>query len=220
MKKLVVVLMVASATTVALAQEQGRVISSTPIVQQVAVPQQVCGTETYATQSGTSGAGAVVGAIAGGAVGNSIGRGNGRAAATALGLVGGALLGNNIESNNSQPRYQSVERCRNQSYYENRTVGYNVTYQYAGRRYTTQTTYPPGAYVPVQVSPSENYQSNGYGYSGPPAVYSQPGYVVPAAPSVDYSSSYYERQPSYYPPAGLSIEYNSGNPYRSYPYDR
>lgn len=57
---------------------------------------------------GTSGAGAVTGGVIGGVVGNQFGRGNGRAAATALGLVGGALLGNAIEANNNAPRvYES-----------------------------------------------------------------------------------------------------------------
>ncbi|MET0543387.1 MAG: glycine zipper 2TM domain-containing protein [Variovorax sp.] len=62
-----------------------------------------------ATQgSGTTGGGAVAGGVVGGVLGNQIGSGSGRAAATALGIVGGALLGNNIEANNNAPRvYQS-----------------------------------------------------------------------------------------------------------------
>jgi len=57
---------------------------------------------------GTSGAGAVAGGVIGGVAGNQIGHGGGRAAATALGLVGGALLGNAIEANNNAPRvYES-----------------------------------------------------------------------------------------------------------------
>ncbi|MBS0429573.1 MAG: glycine zipper 2TM domain-containing protein [Proteobacteria bacterium] len=57
---------------------------------------------------GTSGGGAVAGGVIGGVVGNQFGRGNGRAAATALGVIGGALLGNTIEAQNNAPRvYQS-----------------------------------------------------------------------------------------------------------------
>jgi outer membrane lipoprotein SlyB len=56
----------------------------------------------------TSGGGAVAGGLVGGVLGNQIGHGSGRAAATALGLVGGALLGNNIEARNNAPRvYES-----------------------------------------------------------------------------------------------------------------
>ncbi|MEJ7687321.1 MAG: glycine zipper 2TM domain-containing protein [Variovorax sp.] len=58
--------------------------------------------------SGTSGGGAVAGGVIGGVVGNQFGSGGGRAAATALGLVGGALLGNSIEANRNGPRaYES-----------------------------------------------------------------------------------------------------------------
>lgn len=57
---------------------------------------------------GSSGAGAIAGGLIGGVVGNQFGHGGGRAAATALGLVGGALLGNTIEANNNAPRaYES-----------------------------------------------------------------------------------------------------------------
>lgn len=55
-----------------------------------------------------SGGGAVAGGLIGGVVGNQFGHGGGRAAATALGIVGGALLGNTVEANANAPRaYQS-----------------------------------------------------------------------------------------------------------------
>jgi len=55
-----------------------------------------------------SGGGALVGALVGGVIGNQFGHGGGRAAATALGAVGGGLAGNAIEANNGAPRvYQS-----------------------------------------------------------------------------------------------------------------
>jgi outer membrane lipoprotein SlyB len=63
---------------------------------------EVLRSETRGT--GTTGGGAV----AGGVVGNQFGPGRGRAAATALGIVGGALLGNTIEAQNNGPRaYES-----------------------------------------------------------------------------------------------------------------
>lgn len=64
--------------------------------------------QTQTNTGPTSGGGAVVGGLVGGVLGNQIGHGSGRAAATALGLVGGALAGNAIEANNRAPRvYQS-----------------------------------------------------------------------------------------------------------------
>ena len=88
MKKIVIFSALAAFAVVASAQEQGRVLSATPIIQQVGVPQQVCGNETVYSGNRTTGAGAVIGAIAGGAVGNTIGKGSGRAAATAIGVLG------------------------------------------------------------------------------------------------------------------------------------
>ena len=104
MKKIVIFSALAAVAVVASAQEQGRVLSATPIIQQVGVPQQVCGNETVYSGNRTTGAGAVIGAIAGGAVGNTIGKGSGRAAATAIGVLGGAVVGNQIEGN-GQPQY-------------------------------------------------------------------------------------------------------------------
>lgn len=183
------------------AQEQGRVLSSTPIVQQVAIPRQVCGTETVYGGSSNSGAGAILGAVAGGALGNTIGGGTGRVAATALGVVGGALVGNRIEGA-GQPRYENVQRCQNETYYENRTVGYNVVYEYAGRRYTTQTSYDPGSWIALDIQPSPGYGNTYSTYRNP--YQAQPGVVqtYPVQPpmytspptTIEYNYNYYQRQ--------------------------
>ncbi len=200
MKKIVVFSAMAAIASMAAAQEQGRVLSSTPIVQQVAVPQQVCGNETVYSGNRTSGGGAVLGAIAGGAVGNSIGKGSGRAAATALGVLGGAVLGNNIEGN-GQPQYQTVQRCNTETYYENRTVGYNVVYEYAGRQYTTRTQYDPGRWIPVSVQPGQTYSTEPAYQQG---VYSQPGVVT---------STYPVQPPTYVTPPVTVIEYGYDRSY-------
>ena len=200
MKKTVLLTLLASAACAATAQEQGRVLSSTPIVQQVAIPRQVCGTDTVYAGAPNSGAGAVMGAIAGGAIGNSIGDDSGRAAATALGVIGGALVGNQIEGA-GQPRYQNVQRCNTETYYENRTVGYNVVYEYAGRQYSTQTSYDPGNWIPVSVQPSPGYgntysTNNAYTYPAQPGVVQTypvqppPAYVSPPV-TIEYN--YYQR---------------------------
>ena len=46
-----------------------------------------------------SGAGAIIGGVLGAVVGNQIGSGGGRALATGIGVVGGAVAGNQIEGN-------------------------------------------------------------------------------------------------------------------------
>ncbi|MEY4121917.1 MAG: hypothetical protein RLZZ457_755 [Pseudomonadota bacterium] len=145
------------------AQEVGKVISSTPIIQQVAVPRQVCNNEQVVTQGQKSGAGAAMGAIAGGAIGNSMGQGSGRAAATMLGLFGGAILGDKVEGPGT-PEVRNVQNCSQQMFYENRTMAYNVVYEFAGKQYTVQMPTDPGPTVRLQVTPiAPPPASTGYG---------------------------------------------------------
>ena len=149
------------------AQEVGKVISSTPIIQQVAVPRQVCNNEQVVTQGQKSGAGAAMGAIAGGAIGNNMGQGSGRAAATMLGLFGGAILGDKIEGPGT-PEVRNVQNCSQQMFYENRTMAYNVVYEFAGKQYTVQMPQDPGPTVRLQITPvAPPPASTGYGV--PPA---------------------------------------------------
>ena len=134
------------------AQEVGRVLSSTPVIHQVAVPRQVCSQSQVVTPGQKSGAGAAMGAIAGGAVGNNIGGGGGRAAATMLGIFGGAILGDKVEGAPA-PEVRNVQNCTNQVFYENRTVGYHVVYEFAGKQYSVQMTSDPGPTVRLQITP-------------------------------------------------------------------
>ena len=224
MKKILLLSVAVLASGVSLAQEVGRVISSTPIVQQQAVPRQVCSIEQVAAPQRKSGAGALMGAIAGGAMGNAIGGGTGTAIATMVGIIGGAAIGDNIEG--SQPgsqtaQMQNVQRCTTQNYYENRAVAYNVVYEYGGRQYTVQMPNDPGPTLQLQVTPvgaeapmaaaqnSTAYAQSGYseqGYSQP--VYSQPANVVMVQPAYPvYSTGYYPgyyAQPNYFP-IGLAV---------------
>lgn len=65
-----------------------------------------CGTvrdiDRVELRQGTSGGGALLGAIIGGVIGNSFGRGGGRDAATAIGAIGGATIGNSVEQDNAR----------------------------------------------------------------------------------------------------------------------
>jgi uncharacterized protein YcfJ len=154
--------------------EQGRVISTSPVLQQVVVPRQVCQEQTVNVPGQKSGAGALMGGIAGGAMGNAVGNGNGRTLATVIGLIGGAVVGNSIEGG-SQPSTQVVQQCSTQNFYENRTVAYNVVYEYAGRQYSTQMQQDPGRFVRLSITPVG-------GMPPPPAVETYP---VPR-PQVQY----------------------------------
>jgi uncharacterized protein YcfJ len=205
-----------------------RVISSTPVVQQISVPRQVCSVQPMVTEAPPSGAGAVMGALAGGAMGNAIGDGGGRALATMIGLVGGAMVGNNIEGNRSQ--VQNVQQCGTQMSYENRTTHYNVVYEYADKQHTVQMPNDPGLYVRLQVTPvgampapqadvqqgyaqpaQPVYAQPGYAQSAQPVyaqpVYAQPVYAQPVyvQPAVVAYPGYYPR--AYYPPVGVSLNF-------------
>ncbi len=199
-----------------------RVISSTPVVQQVAVPRQVCSNQPVVTQSPNSGAGALMGAIAGGAAGNAIGNGGGRAVATVIGLVGGAMVGDRIEGNNTQ--VQNMQQCTTQTYYENRPSHFNVVYEYQGTQYNTQMANDPGQYVRLQVTPvgamapaPQTFQS-----APQPQAYvqpAQPAYVVeqpvtyvqqPVVYPAYYPRPYYQ---PYYAPIGVSLNFGYSRGY-------
>lgn len=209
--------MLLAAGTAAQAQEVGRVISSTPVIHQVAVPRQICTQQPLVVQqpSGTSGGGAVIGSIVGGLAGNQIGGGSGRAAATALGVIGGALLGNSVEANQAQAAtVQPVQQCTTQTFYENRTTGYNVRYEFNGKEYNVQLPYDPGPTIRLQVTPV------GAAYPVAPEGTAAwdgtvPGNAAPlvaAAPIVVAPAPVYPISPAYavrpyysYPPASFSF---------------
>lgn len=187
-------------------QELARVVSSTPVMQQVAVQQQVCSNSQVWVQPQKSGAGALMGAIAGGAIGSQIGGGTGKALAIGAGVIGGAILGDSIEG---QPAgyAQPVTSCGTQTRYENRITAYNVVYEYAGRQYSLQTPTPPGEWIPVNVTPATAQSAPPPVAVAPaPVVVSQP--VITTYPTVVYPAPYYYG-PSY--GSGVSVRYSYGH---------
>jgi len=208
-KSLLLLLLAGGATGSALAVDFGRVLSATPVMQQVAMPRQVCSDQQVLVQQPKSGAGAALGAIAGGALGNaSGGSGAGRAAATVIGAVGGAVLGDRIEGS-PDPELRSVRQCTTQTVYETRPVAYNVVYEYAGKQYSVQMPHDPGPKLALQIGPvgateappqTQSYQepppatviSSETVYVPAPVVIAQPVYPV-----------YYPRY--YYPPVSLNL---------------
>ena len=248
MKKAVVISSVAAAAWLAALPASAmdimaRVISSTPVVQQVAVPRQVCNNQQYITEAPRSGGGALLGALVGGLAGNSIGGGGGRAAATALGVFGGAVIGDRVEGGGAQ-QVQNVQQCSTQTYYENRPSHYNVVYEYQGQQYNAQMANDPGLYVRLQVSPvggintqpgqpqalqqqqdpmpvEQGYvvqSSTQQPFYGQPVygqpVYGQPVYVQP--PVVYQSAPAYYGRPYYGPsfaPIGLSLNFGYSRGY-------
>ncbi len=154
----------------------------------------------------------------------------GRAAATGLGVVAGAGIGDNIEGRGQQ----YAQACTTQTTYENRTIGYNVVYEYAGKQYQAQLPYDPGQNIRLQLTPVGGATAPAMttAPAGPatgnpvivaPAlgqsadaqtVMPAPGYEQPIAtivpstivyPAGYGAPSYYYRAPAFYPPIGLSF---------------
>jgi uncharacterized protein YcfJ len=197
------------------AEEVGRVISSTPVVQQVAVPRQVCNQTVAQVQepAPTSGGGAVLGAIVGGLLGHTVGGGMGRAAATGVGVVAGAAVGNNLEQRDTQYASRPVTQCTTQTAYENRTVGYNVQYEYAGKTYNVQMPYDPGPTIRLNIQPATSSAAPAEGVqtvsaTQPVYVADTPSAVYPAYayPAYGYPA-YYRPYPYWYPPVSFSLGY-------------
>lgn len=139
-----------------------------------------------------------MGAIAGGAVGNSIGRGEGRALATMAGVIGGAILGDKIESPGT-PQVQNQTTCTTQNVYENRLMGYNVVYEYGGKQYTVQLPQDPGPTIQLQVTPVGAPRSEAPSDAPVPVVASNTVTTVVTQPRVVYvpATTYYNPWPVY-----------------------
>ena len=135
------------------AVEYGTVISSTQVVASVPVPQRQCTEEQRVYPQRSSGAGALIGAIAGAAIGSSIGSGAGQAAATGLGLVAGSVIGDRIETEGTPAPTQIVQRCRTVTRLEQRTLGYDVVYEYQGVQRTARLAQEPGDRIALDIAP-------------------------------------------------------------------
>ena len=144
-------------------EDYGRVTRVQPRVEQVRQPREECRTEYVQVpvqQQGQqrSAGGGIIGAIAGGIIGNQVGGGSGRAAATAVGAITGAVVGDRIDNNGRQVNQQgyvqeqAVRQCRMVEGWESRTMGYDVTYDYRGRSYTSVMDRDPGDRVRLRVT--------------------------------------------------------------------
>ena len=122
------------------------VVRTVPVHQIVTETVQQCVTETVTPTEKGSG-GAIVGAIVGGVVGNQIGGGSGRDIATGVGVITGAVVGDNMQN---APRTQ--QRCTPIQNNRSVVVGSEVTWEYLGRQMTQRMDRDPGQYVTVTVT--------------------------------------------------------------------
>lgn len=134
--------------------DDARVISVTPQIEQISMPQQECRTEYVPVgQAQRSIGGSLLGGLAGGLLGNQVGGGNGRVAATAVGAITGAIVGDRVQNNDASTiAERPVRQCHTVEHWEPRTTGYAVTYEYHGRTYISVMPYAPGERIRLHVS--------------------------------------------------------------------
>lgn len=144
--------------------DYARVVRAEPIIRQVRVevPRQECWDETRYVESRPHisdpavGGRTLLGGIIGGVIGHQFGSGRGRDAATIAGAVIGSGVGYDSARRQAAGGTEArvVQRCetRYEREYEERIDGYNVTYEYNGRRLTTRLPYDPGPTMRVSVA--------------------------------------------------------------------
>jgi uncharacterized protein YcfJ len=137
-----------------------RVVAVQPIVRYVTVerPRQECwqDVEYRSADSGRVAGVTLAGGIVGAAIGRQFGDGSGRDALTLLGGLAGAAVAHEHATRRLDASTYAVpvERCRvvNERFTEEVIDGYDVIYQYQGRRYSMRTADHPGDRVPLEVT--------------------------------------------------------------------
>jgi uncharacterized protein YcfJ len=169
--------------------DRARVVSSRPVYERIPVSREECWNdrqrgyeERRVTRSDTGaaiGPGTVLGAVVGGVIGHQFGNSSGgRDRGTAAGAVVGGLVGNQVDRDRGNvgpggsvtevervPVERNVERCRTVNETREATLGFDVDYEYAGRRFTTRLPYDPGRNLRVRV---DVVPVEGPGPDGPP----------------------------------------------------
>lgn len=97
-------------------------------------------------------AGSVVGGVAGGLLGSAIGGGRGKTLAIVGGAAAGGYAGNKVQKNMQEKDVVTTteRRCKTVNEKSQKSVGYNVTYRLDGKEGVVQTTFKPGATLPVK----------------------------------------------------------------------
>lgn len=113
----------------------------------------------YGSETGRNVA-TVVGGIAGAVLGSKVGGGSGTYAAAAVGSMLGGMAGRELYDQSQRNRYGAgtVRVCDPEPvrggyarYPDGGSAGYDVTYEYNGRRYTRRMDYHPGERIRVLV---------------------------------------------------------------------
>jgi uncharacterized protein YcfJ len=172
MKRLVIASLFATALLGAHAEtytDYARVQNAEPQYENINVPRNECSSHWVEERDSRVSSerpdrqygGAIVGGLAGGVLGHQVGGGSGKDAATALGVVLGAIAGDHLSNRDQGTPYDNgryettqreVQRCRTVYDTQTRITGYRVAYEYRGQHYTTFMHTNPGNSLPVRVT--------------------------------------------------------------------
>lgn len=147
--------------------DYAQVVDVNPLMREVrvVVPREECFSETRYVPvnarverpaAGQMILGGLIGAVVGHQVGNSR---DARRTGTVAGAVIGTAIGHDVAQRNAgyrggELRAVEAQRCevREETRIEQQIDGYEVTYRYAGRMYTTRMPYEPGPRIRVRVA--------------------------------------------------------------------
>jgi len=136
--------------------EFAQVLSVTPVTEAVKTPREECENVVVTKQKPVKDqhkiAGTAIGAIGGALLGDAIGGGGDNTGAKIAGAAVGGYAGNRTQNKMQEnATYQDNERrCRTVEDVSERNIGYDVSYQLGDVTGQVRMDYDPGAVIPVQ----------------------------------------------------------------------
>jgi uncharacterized protein YcfJ len=138
------------------AADSAEVVAVTEITKTIKTPREVCEDVQVQEQAPVKDpyrvTGTVIGGVAGGLLGHQVGHGRGKTAATVAGAAGGAYVGNQVQKSMQKGDVVTKTKrvCKTVYDTSEKVVGYKVTYRLEGREGVVQTSFKPGATLPVK----------------------------------------------------------------------
>ncbi len=135
---------------------EAKVLSARAVTHTVRTPHQECHDEQVVRQKPTQDpnhlAGMGIGAVVGGLLGHEVGGGSGKVLATVAGAAAGGYAGNKIEQKVQQGEtYTTTEqRCATVYDTHEEPAGYEVEYEFDGKRHRIHMDHDPGDHLPVK----------------------------------------------------------------------
>lgn len=136
--------------------EYADVLAIKPVTQTTKTPKEVCHDVVINEQAPVKDtnriAGTAIGVVAGGVLGNQIGGGDGRKLATVAGAAAGGYAGNQVQKNMQEKNTVSRTETRCKTVYKShtQTLGYDVRYRLGDKEGHVRMGHAPGPRIPVK----------------------------------------------------------------------